>query len=282
MTAQEYIASGAIEAVVLGLASPQEVQWHYQMEQDYPQVKEERIRIEAQMEASPLAAAPAPPAQLQANLRQLLMSQGLLQQEPEAKEQPQAQVAPTPVEPTPAKVIPITQAAPKPVRWLRGALAACVLLLMGSVLLNFYYYGLYAGKRREFNSLVMQQNTLLAQQARLKDDLNFVLSPQVKQVAMPAVTQGSNAFCMVYYNQQTKEVFVNANNLPTPAANKQYQLWAIVDGKPVDAGLLQPDNANLLQRMKTMPQAQAFAITLENKGGSPTPTLEAMMVMGKV
>ncbi|HMP93892.1 MAG TPA: hypothetical protein PKD90_13510, partial [Phnomibacter sp.] len=76
MTAQEYIASGAIEAVVLGLASPQEVQWHYQMEQDYPQVKEERIRIEAQMEASALAAAPAPPAQLQANLRQLLMSQG--------------------------------------------------------------------------------------------------------------------------------------------------------------------------------------------------------------
>jgi len=34
--------------------------------------------------------------------------------------------------------------------------------------------------------------------------------------------------------------------------------------------------------MKNIPKAQAFAITLEKKGGSVTPTLSAMYVMGKV
>jgi anti-sigma-K factor RskA len=34
--------------------------------------------------------------------------------------------------------------------------------------------------------------------------------------------------------------------------------------------------------MKNIPKAEAFAITLEKAGGSPTPTLTAMYVMGKV
>ena len=34
--------------------------------------------------------------------------------------------------------------------------------------------------------------------------------------------------------------------------------------------------------MKSIGSAQAFAITLENAGGSPTPTMTAMVVMGAV
>jgi anti-sigma-K factor RskA len=34
--------------------------------------------------------------------------------------------------------------------------------------------------------------------------------------------------------------------------------------------------------MKNIPRAQAFAITLEKKGGNPTPTMEQMFVMGSI
>ena len=61
---------------------------------------------------------------------------------------------------------------------------------------------------------------------------------------------------------------------------KQYQLWEIVNGKTVDAGML--DNCTGLCKLKNIPSAQAFAITLENKGGSPTPTMSALYVMGAV
>jgi anti-sigma-K factor RskA len=65
----------------------------------------------------------------------------------------------------------------------------------------------------------------------------------------------------------------------TPAG-KQYQLWAIVDGKPVDAGMI--GDCEGLCKMKVIDHAEAFAVTLENAGGSPAPTLTAMFVLGKV
>ncbi len=73
---------------------------------------------------------------------------------------------------------------------------------------------------------------------------------------------------------------VAVENLPTPPTDKQYQLWALVDGKPVDAGMI--TDLEDLQAMKEMPEAQAFAITLEPKGGSVNPTLEQLYVIGNV
>lgn len=37
-----------------------------------------------------------------------------------------------------------------------------------------------------------------------------------------------------------------------------------------------------MEEMKAVKNAQAFAITLENEGGSPTPTMEEMFVMGTI
>jgi hypothetical protein len=50
--------------------------------------------------------------------------------------------------------------------------------------------------------------------------------------------------------------------LPAPALGKQYQLWAIVDGKPVDAGIISlQKEIYKIQKMKSFGSAQAFAIT---------------------
>jgi anti-sigma-K factor RskA len=71
--------------------------------------------------------------------------------------------------------------------------------------------------------------------------------------------------------------------LPPAPAGKQYQLWSIVDDKPVDIGMLDDHFESKLLKMKnTRSGSVAFAITLEKTGGSPTPTMEEMYVMGKV
>jgi hypothetical protein len=54
----------------------------------------------------------------------------------------------------------------------------------------------------------------------------------------------------------------------------------LVDGKPLDAGVVE-DLPGICQ-LKTIQRAQAFAITLEKMGGSPTPTLTQMFVLGNV
>jgi anti-sigma-K factor RskA len=69
--------------------------------------------------------------------------------------------------------------------------------------------------------------------------------------------------------------------LPVPPADKQYQLWALKNGKPIDAGVFEMDTEMHMMPV-TIADADAFAITLEKKGGSPAPTLSQLYVMGKI
>jgi anti-sigma-K factor RskA len=71
------------------------------------------------------------------------------------------------------------------------------------------------------------------------------------------------------------------NNLPVPANDKQYQLWAIFNGKPVDLGVFDIKKERLLIQARNTQGAEAFAITMEKKGGSPSPE-GTMYVMGKI
>jgi anti-sigma-K factor RskA len=57
-----------------------------------------------------------------------------------------------------------------------------------------------------------------------------------------------------------------------------------MNGKPVDLGVIGADvwQEKLLVKMKGVNEAQAFAITLEPKGGSVNPTMDQMYVVGKL
>ena len=84
--------------------------------------------------------------------------------------------------------------------------------------------------------------------------------------------------------KNTGEVYIDPSNLPEAPSGKQYQLWAIVDGKPVDGGLIistKKGDKYQIQKMKTFGKAEAFAVTLETTGGNPTPKGD-MYVMGKM
>lgn len=78
---------------------------------------------------------------------------------------------------------------------------------------------------------------------------------------------------------------LNVENLPMPPSGKQYQLWALKDGKPIDAGVFDmiPGTEGDMHMMPvTIADADAFAVTLEKKGGSPSPTLTQLYAMGKI
>jgi anti-sigma-K factor RskA len=157
-----------------------------------------------------------------------------------------------------------------------------VLLLMGSILLNFYFYSEMVSANKATKALVLQQAALLKKQDTMQASLALLTDPAMRPVALAPVAGGTQPVATVYWNQQSKEVYIQASRLPAPAAGKQYQLWAQVDGKMVDAGLINWNADGLLLRTATVPQAEAFAISLENEGGSPTPTLTAVVAMGKV
>ena len=113
--------------------------------------------------------------------------------------------------------------------------------------------------------------------------MEIIQDPKVLKVPMPGTKAFPEALATVFWNPSSQQVYLKVNKLPEPTADKQYQLWAIVDGKPVDMGVFEMgDTTSLLQKMKVTGKAQMFAITLEKKGGALAPTMEQMYVAGKI
>ena len=280
MNVQEYISSGAIEACVMGLADEQDWLELEQMSALYPEVNAYKEEFEKQQEQMHLAAALTPPPALKQRIFEAL---------PFEKNNP---TAGTPVVAMPEKapnskpqVVPMVP-TPKPMKWLQRAIAACVILLMGSIILNFYFYSQSVTYKKEYSALLVQQNSIIAKNKAMEASFKTLKSPDVKQVVMDGKSLNKpEAMATIFWDKNTKDVYLMVNNLPQAAPEKQYQLWAIVDGKPVDAGMVEESadaSGKMLLKMHNIPEAQAFAITLEKKGGSPTPTMEAMFVVGKV
>ncbi len=135
-----------------------------------------------------------------------------------------------------------------------------------------------------FNARLDALNTTVAQQATELSQKNEWIAGMNNAdnqfFTLKGVEKSPNSAVRIVWNAKTREVQLNVLSLPTPEAGKQYQLWGLVGGKPVDLGVFDVNEA--MQKMKAIPQADAFAVTLEKQGGSPSPTLSEMYVMGKV
>jgi anti-sigma-K factor RskA len=77
----------------------------------------------------------------------------------------------------------------------------------------------------------------------------------------------------VYWNKNARLAHLKLENLEDPGKGKQYQLWAFVGGKPVSIGVVDWEALQKgLVSFEFKNKPEAFAISLENYGGSPVPT----------
>jgi len=274
---QEYIASGIVESYVLGLASADERLAFEQACEQYPAVRQARDSFEQALEEQALAAAVTPPAFTKEKI--MAAVNATAQTVAFGNEDLRKETA---------KEYSLSPQASRlgSLRWLA---AASVILLLGSTALNFLLYNKYRAASGQLDEMLASNQQMASankvMQTRLDEytqSINHLKDSNMAVIAMKGQAIAPQSLSTVYWDRQTKDVFLLVNALPMPAEGKQYQLWAIVDNKPVDAGLLDMSQANALVKMKNIPRAQAFAITLEKKGGSAVPDLKALYVMGKV
>jgi anti-sigma-K factor RskA len=268
---QEYILSGIVESYVLGLASPEEMAEFENMCAAHGEVRAARNAFELKLEERLNEHKLDPPRELKSRIFSKIGME---------KEQESPRV--------------VTQGKPKLVPrigFAKYVAAASLLLLAGSVGLNFYLLEQYKKTIAQNKELVDAQMQVAATnkilQTKLSNDetaLTLMRDPIMAVIKLPGVPTSPAPLSQatVYWNTETKDVYLLVNQLPRPEANKEYQLWAIVDGKPVDAGVFDLTEGISFVKLKNIPRAEAFAVTLENKGGSPTPTMSAMYVIGKV
>jgi anti-sigma-K factor RskA len=263
MDSKAYIESGILETYALGMCSEAEAREVEAMCAKHPELKQELTQIEESLFNYALAHSKSPKAETRAKV---LNEINKLQQ---------------------------AENNPKQIHLFynnRLAIAATLIVFSLSLLGNIFFYAKWKSANQDVIALLSEKqqlaeslNTNKVKYETMKQDMAILTNPDVVKIAMKGVAKSPESLAMIYWNKKSKEVFIELTALPTPQDGKQYQLWAIVDGKPVDAGMISLSGEDTaLHRMKDFESAQAFAITLEQEGGSPTPTLTEMYVMGAV
>ena len=119
-----------------------------------------------------------------------------------------------------------------------------------------------------------------------KNALKFYQNPAAyKLVTLKGSEKAPESSLLVAINDDKQEVMIDLSSLNMPSNDKdhQYQLWAMVNGKPVDLGVFDAKSDSTgMKKMKFIKDAQAFAVTLEPKGGSLNPTMDRMMAIGNI
>ncbi len=275
MNIKEYIESGLLEAYVLGALSPEETREVAENIARYPELAAEVAAIE--MAAIQFASmdAPALPKGLEDKIWNSMSTHA-------ANAGGDDEVVSNP------KVIPFTPEYRKPVQW---KLAAAVAGLVGSLALNAVLWNNKNDAGNTSVALTARMDSLSAKQqqlAALVDDYQkaklMMSDTGMQTIVMHTMQKGHPMAATLYWSKEKAEAYVSVDGLPPPPAGMQYQLWVIQGGKPVSMGVLPNSMANTPSIQKIgmrIESGEAFAISLEKAGGSPTPTMEQIYVLGK-
>lgn len=267
MDIKTYIGSGILEEYLSGGLSAQKRQEVECLRHIYPEIEEELEVLEVALEAFALEEAIAPPAFLRDRVLDAVDEVQL----------------PDVAQNMPKLVTGESTGRASNRAWI--LLAVSILLLSG---LSLYFAqtartakSTLETSKQKIKQLEADKQHFATQLERLTARLAILEDPNYQPIELAGLeNKAPEAHMRVYWNTNTSEVYAAVMHMPEVANNKQYQLWALKDGKPIDLGVF--DRVEDLQPMRAIADADAFAVTLEPKGGSPTPTLEEMYVLGEV
>ena len=252
MDIKSYISSGIIETYVMGLCTPEEKKELESFRQQYPQLNEAILNFETELEKNLVRDATQTGIEMDNQILKALSSLS-----------------------TPVVDIKINLPKTKKTNWLKPLAAAAILLLALSMVFN---YILYRKTRDQQLAIKEKENYSPLPVA----DYNILKQSTITPVAMYGVAPHSICRCTLFWDKKTRKAFIIIHHLPMVEQNN-YQLWAMVDGKPVNVGLINEKIRGRFIEIQNVPAgATGFIVTLEKSGGSSTPTTEETYLSGKI
>jgi anti-sigma-K factor RskA len=261
METKEYIESGILELYVYGLLTENENEEVNAMAKNNPEINEEIIAIEKAIVALSSSFSPFISAEHFEKIKEKL----------ELKHSKVIELEPT-------------RNWSQYVGW-----AAAILLLVG---IGYQYNQLEQTNTQVVNTEVEKAkiekdlNALQLKNKASETSLAVVRDTKNTVVALGGQTVAPQSSAKIYWNKETKVVYVDAAGLPEPPEGMVYQVWALKLNPltPTSIGLLDHFKVNdqKMFAVDNATDAEAFGITLEPKGGSLTPTMEQLYTLGKV
>ncbi len=265
MDTQEIISSGDLELYVYGALTEEESRKVSNALKEHPEIRKEVEEIENSLQKLSASAAPAYNAEaILARIKQKLGQ----------KSEP--------------KVIEIER--DKETNWVSYiGWAATVLLLIGL----FFVFEDKNDLREQLNAertktaRMEQQIADAREYADKAEELLAVLRDKnVSKVPLQGQNVAPEAYAAVYWNKDEKKAYIDAKELPEPPRGKVYQVWSLKlePLTPTSIGLLDEFTLddNKIFTLENANESQAFGITLEPEGGSESPTMDQLYVLGAV
>ena len=256
MNLQDYIASGIIESYVMGLAGESERAEFEQLCAQYPELLAQRRKFEEKLEQYASDHAEMPPPEVKVRILEAIS--------------------------IPPKIITMENSkSPRNAGWLRFVAAASVVLLIGMFVLYYQTSQLNKDLADTNSRLKDKLDTTQSILDQIVKEEGFLKDTNTTVVNMVGTKVAPKSSANVYWDSANTSVYLVVKNMPKLPSDQQYQLWALIDNKPKDLGVFDATDNKVILKMKNTQKAQAFAITIEQRGGSPSPTLQKMQSLGK-
>lgn len=267
-----YIESGILELYVLGDLTQAEKLQVEEMASKYPAVKAELDEIERSIELFAENNAVVPSEHLRDKIINSIATtdygaDGTLNLKAEE-----------------TKDNVISLATGKANNFYKYAFAACLALLLASSVGLMVLYNRLQQSNTQIAALQLDKQHF-ANVVSLKDgELEVLQDASFKFLKLKGTAKSPVSQVTVAWSPARKKVWIDMRSMKMPVNDKehQYQLWALIAGKLVDLGVFDKNADTIdMKEMKSIASADAFAVTLEPRGGSPSPTMDQMMVIGK-
>lgn len=262
MDIEKYIASGILELYVAGELSEEqnlEVQ-HYALQ--YPEIQQEIEEIEAAILELTQSVSPGLSNESFENIKKEI-----------------------------GQVIPFVPSASSPRKpWVSYLGWAASLLFAAGAL---WMYMQNTELKSVIEVVTNEKQSLEEQIIEVRNDktnseelLRSLREQSVEVVALGGQTVSPDSYAKVYWNRNTKRLFVDTQGLPEPPEGYTYQVWSLKLNPltPTSIGLLDgiAESETKVFELENPNSSEAFGITLEPEGGSESPTLEQLYTLGTV
>lgn len=255
MEIKEYISSGIIEMYVMGICSAEEKLEMETLRGKYPDLNEAIIKYEIELEEEMLK---------QPKLPSVSTDELILKQMESLQ--------------TPVIQIDSEKNKRKFFTWSKFAAASVLLLFIST----YFNYKLYLNNKKQDldlrNAIEMSKNITLP-----LADYNILKDPGITPVAMYGVGYHTICRCTMFWDKNTGKIYIMIHHLPQSSTSRDYQLWANVNGKQINIGIIKDEIRGRFIEMQGVPaDAVSFIVTLENAGGAVIPTIEETYLSGKI
>lgn len=256
MTKEEFIKTGLCEQFVLGLTSPEENELVEEMLMKHPELKTDCMKLEGCMEKYARAHAIPPPPTLKKSVLSKI-------DEVEALE----------------------RAARNNFSIPKWAVISAAASLVGLLFFSFFVWD---GKSKAENEMAILSTEFQQFQKDCEQlqKTNVIFASQNSFLKDPKTTHvhlrgENNTLAIAYWNETKDKAYLKLENLPPPPAGKTYQMWADIDNKMVDMGVINFDDKKMIS-IPHMANAASLNITLEKEGGSDHPDVSQLKVSGVI